>query len=93
MRTLITLIAAAAALGGCAARNPGFGDAIHQNLTAQIADPDAKYARRLPPASNGPRTALGQTRYEKGQVIQPTSTATTSISITGGSGGGAPGGN
>ena len=90
MRSSKILIVAAVAglLAACSHQNPGFGDAVHQNLTAQIADPDAKYARDLPPASSGSRTSLAQTRYQKGQVLQPANTSTTTMQM-GASGSGA----
>lgn len=79
----------AAALGLCAcAQNPAetemrlspdFGDAVRENLAAQIADPDAHYAGTLAPgASDGARIDLAQSRYEKNQVIQPSSTTASS---------------
>lgn len=76
---IIASIVAAAGLGGCAYKNPGFGDAVHQNLSAQIADPEARYARQLPPGSEGVRSAAGVVRYQKGQVIPPQTTATTTL--------------
>jgi hypothetical protein len=71
------MVAAGAILGGCTDSvtrlSPDFGVAVRQDMAAQIADPDAHYAGTPAPASNGARTSLAQSRYLKGQVIQPTS--------------------
>ncbi|MGE5566487.1 MAG: hypothetical protein ACM3YN_10095 [Parcubacteria group bacterium] len=79
---LLTIGLAALGLSGCVQAttvNPDFGVALRQNIAAQIADPAPRYQRTDPPASDGPRTALAQQRYEKGQVIQPEVTATTQV--------------
>ena len=78
---IIASIVAAAGLGGCAYKNPGFGDAVHQNLSAQIADPEARYARQLPPGAEGQRSAGAIVRYQKGQVTPPVTTATTTTGV------------
>jgi len=76
--------------------SPDFGDAERGNVAAQIADPDAHYAGvPAPGASNGARIGLAQTRYEKNQVVQPSSTTASSVASIGNAdngGGGAPGG-
>ncbi len=44
------------ALGGCAAQHdlmPDYGRSVRQNIASQTADPEAKYRRDLPAASNG----------------------------------------
>ncbi|HVZ92365.1 MAG TPA: hypothetical protein VG843_11995 [Rhizomicrobium sp.] len=73
----LALIAAGAVLGGCTqsvtSLSPDFGVALRQDIAAQIADPDAHYRGDPAPASNGARTSLSQSRYLKGQVIEPTS--------------------
>lgn len=68
--------------------SPDFGQAVRQDLAAQIADPDARYTGTPAPGSNGDRVELAQKRYAKGQVIQPT-TATASSPNASGNGGGA----
>lgn len=91
----LTVGLAALALSGCASEvhqeasetDPSFGRALHQNLAAQIADPAPNYSYDAPPASNGPRTAGAQTRYEAGQVTPP-ETQNTMSGIGGGGGGG-----
>ena len=55
-----------------------FGDAVREDVAGQIADPDAHYAGIPAPGSNGPRVGLAQTRYEKNDVIQPTTTTASS---------------
>jgi type IV pilus biogenesis protein CpaD/CtpE len=83
---LITIGLAALGLSGCVQAttvNPDFGVALRQNIAAQVADPAPRYDRTAPPASDGPRTALAQQRYEKGQVIQPDVQGTTTIRSSG----------
>jgi hypothetical protein len=73
--------------------SPDFGDAEREDMAAQIADPDAHYAGLPAPGSNGARVGLAQSRYEKNQVIQPSSTTASSASSIGNAdnGGGSPG--
>ena len=75
--------------------SPDFGDAVRENLAAQIADPDAHYTGTpAPGASDGARIDLAQTRYQKNQVIQPsTTTASSSRSIGNADNGGGGGDN
>ena len=71
--------------------NPDFGSALHQDLAAQIADPDAHYEGTPAPGAAGTRVGLAQKRYNNGQVIQPTGTTASSKSlgsIDNGAGGG-----
>ena len=95
------IIAAALGLSACAQNptqsemrmSPDFGDAVRENLAAQIADPDAHYVGTLAPgASDGARIDLAQTRYQQNQVIQPSSTTassrTTGSTDNGGAGAG-----
>lgn len=97
MKARITVVlVAGVALGGCVHSevnlSPDYGQAYRQDVKAQIADPDAQYKGTPAPGSNGARVGLAQKRYEKGQVIQP-STATASSSTgqidNGSQGGGA----
>lgn len=83
-------IAALLGLGACAQNpmqseirlSPDFGDAVRENLAAQIADPDPHYAGTLAPgASDGARIDLAQTRYQKNQVIQPANTTASSRTV------------
>lgn len=93
-KVLLTIGLAALGLTGCVQANtlnPDFGVALRQNIAAQVADPAPRYDRTDPPASDGPRTALAQQRYEKGEVIQPASQGTTQIRSSSGSGGGGSG--
>ena len=74
--------------------SPDFGDAVRENLAAQIADPDPHYVGTIAPgASDGARIDLAQTRYQKNQVIQPSTTTASSARSIGnadnGGGGGA----
>ena len=73
--------------------SPDFGDAVRENLAAQIADPDAHYVGTpAPGASDGARIDLAQTRYQQNQVIPPSSTTASSRTLgatDNGGGGGA----
>jgi hypothetical protein len=64
--------------------SPDFGDAMRENVAAQIADPDAHYAGvPAPGASNGARVGLAQSRYERNQVIEPSSTTASNAASIG----------
>jgi len=86
---LIIAAAATLALAGCAQTptdlSPDFGHAVRANLAAQIADPDARYARVLEPGGDGARAVLAATRYGKNQVVAPASASTSSVEMKGGS--------
>ena len=88
----VLMFAAVLGLGACAQNptesemrmSPDFGDAVRENLAAQIADPDAHYTGTpAPGASDGARIDLAQTRYQKNQVVQPSSTTASSASSIG----------
>ena len=87
MRSVIKIAAASAlaalALSACAQSRltlrEGFGREVRADLVAQVADPDAKYSGDPKPASNGSRASLAETRYEKGTVVEPASTTTTTV--------------
>ena len=83
-------------LSGCAQSSlrisPDFGNAVNQDIAAQIADPDAHYAGTPAPGSSGPRVGLAQKRYDTGTVIQPSSTTASSSSSIGNADNGANGG-
>ena len=84
---LLTIGLSALGLVGCVQAttvNPDFGVALRQNVAAQIADPAPRYDRTNPPASDGPRTALAQDRYQKGTVIAPQIETTSSAAGGGG---------
>ncbi|MET0545347.1 MAG: hypothetical protein ABWZ40_03470 [Caulobacterales bacterium] len=69
-------------LSGCAQTHlsKDFGVAIHQNLAAQVADPDAQYKGDPAPGSDGSRVGLAQSRYVKGETLQP-STAGAAVDV------------
>lgn len=86
-KTAIALLAAAStllSLAGCVQAQghmqPDFGQALRQDFAAQVADPDAAYARKTLPANSGARAALAQQRYVKDQVLQPSSQGTGAMS-------------
>jgi hypothetical protein len=95
---VMTLAGAGVLLASCADeggldrewRSMDFGRAVHEDMAAQIADPDAAY-KGPPPPANGARTELAQKRYEAGKVIQPNAPSSLA-QITGGGGGGGGGG-
>ena len=80
---LVVAMVAAALVSGCANTPPDqsslrlsddFGQAVTQDLAAQITDPDAGLHAGPPPPSDGARAALAQSRYQKNTVIQPSDT-------------------
>lgn len=82
------LCTAMVGLSGCTQStlriNPDFGDAVREDTVAQIADPDAHYAGTpAPGASDGQRIGLAQSRYEKNQVVQPSTTTASSVGSIG----------
>ena len=94
-RAAFVILCLGPALSACAQSSlrldPDFGKALHQDLAAQIADPDAHYEGTPAPGSAGTRVGLAQKRYSNGQVIQPTSTTASSRTLGGidnGAGGG-----
>jgi len=80
------LVAAAGGLSGCSSRHlsPDFGYVVHEDLVAQIADPQPHPEGKPAPGAIGTHVAAATFRYETGVVIQPV-TATTS-KVGGGSG-------
>jgi hypothetical protein len=91
---LCLLAVAGVALAACTTGrqhlSDDFGRSVREDLVAQIADPDARYAGDPAPASNGKRSALAQSRYERNAVIPPiASSVSGTMSIQGG-GSGAP---
>ena len=96
----ILMIAAMLGLGACAQNpmesemrmSPDFGEALRENLAAQIADPDPHYTGTLAPgASDGARIDLAQTRYQKNEVIRPATTTASGRSLGGSDNGGGGG--
>lgn len=92
---LLLISGAALSLTACAETHlrisPDFGEAVHQNVMAQTADPDAHYDGAPTAGSSGQRAASAQDRYNKGQVIQPAATSTSNATSGGsGQGGSAP---
>jgi hypothetical protein len=94
LRVLIACAGGALVLCGCASEvhlSRDFGFAIRQDEAAQIANPDARYTGTPTPGSDGVRNAAAETRYQKDEVIPPTSLSSTSaITSTGNAGQGQP---
>ena len=84
---LVTVLCLTPVLSACQESslrlNPDFGSALHQDIAAQIADPDAHYEGTPAPGSSGRRVGLAQKRYDTNQVVQPTTTTATSGSMSG----------
>jgi hypothetical protein len=95
---VMTLAGAGVLLASCADqggldrewRSMEFGRAVHEDMAAQIADPDAAY-KGPPPPENGARAELATKRYEAGKVINPQAPSSMA-QIQGGGGGGGGGG-
>src|SRR5579862_5982575 len=87
-RTALVLLAVAG-LTACSQSSlrisPDFGNAISQDVAAQIADPDAHYQGTPAPGSNGARVGLAQKRYETNTVVPP-SNLSASGNTSGGNG-------
>jgi hypothetical protein len=81
------IAAAASGLSGCVVsqihQSRDFGQAVSQNVVAQITDPNPRYPGPPPPAS-GARAVLAQTRYRTGTTIPPFAAA-SEVGISGSS--------
>jgi len=90
------VIAASTLLAGCVSPQhslePDFGRAVHNDIVAQVAEPEPRYERTIDPASNGMRSVAAIKRYESGQVIAPQAQSTSQVANSSGGGGGASGG-
>ncbi|OJU09595.1 MAG: hypothetical protein BGN86_13530 [Caulobacterales bacterium 68-7] len=67
--------------------HPSFGMAVRADVAAQIADPDANYANRPAPATDGRRLGLAMERYREGKVTKPTASASEVGEAAAGNGG------
>jgi hypothetical protein len=89
--TAVATAVLALALSGCAESRlniaDDYGHAVHQNIVAQVADPDAHYKGIPTPGSNGQRTSAAQDRYNHNSVTKPAATSTSNVGL---GGGGAP---
>lgn len=88
------LIILAAALGtaGCAT-DTGLGNAVRQNMAAQVIDPDPQHRGTPMEAGSGDRAALAMWRYRKGRVLDPKPSGAArpfEVGQTGAGAGGAP---
>jgi hypothetical protein len=84
------LLGAATLLSACETQlrdAPDFGEAVRQDVAAQIADPDARYAGAPAPGSNGARAAAAQDRYAHGKVTPPPVMTTSQVGGSAASGG------
>lgn len=52
--------------------------AVHEDMAAQIADPDARY-KGPPPPSNGPRAQVAHDKYKQDKVTPPNTESTRSV--------------
>ena len=90
------VLGAGLVLSGCAVSRlhiaDDYGQAVRQDLVAQVADPDAVYKGVPAPGSDGHRVGIAQGGYVRNSVVQPASTTTSNVSLGGGGGGGSGGG-
>jgi hypothetical protein len=91
---LVVALAGSSLLGGCIlspqhSLEPDYGRGVHNDIVAQIADPEPAYARKVEPAADGTRAVSANRRYLSGQVIQPQPQSTSQVAGSSG-GGGAP---
>jgi hypothetical protein len=88
--TMVVLMGAAVALGGCIQSrlhlSDDYGRAVRADTVAQIDDPDAKYVGLPEGGAHGRRVGLAQERYVEGKVIRPASTKTSQVQAGGSSG-------
>lgn len=77
------LVGCAAGLAGCIypeePLSPDLGRALHEDLVAQIANPEATYGP--PPPADGARSGLAMERYHTGKVIKPVPAAASDIGV------------
>jgi uncharacterized membrane protein YgcG len=69
-----------------------FGQAVREDLAAQIADPDPAWKNTPPPPSSALVSALAMTRYNTDKVKVPQGSSTQTQVSAGGGGGGGGGG-
>ena len=94
---VVAALAGSSLLGGCILMaqhplDPHYGQAVHNDIVAQVADPEAAYARKVEPAADGTRAVSANRRYLSGQVIQPVNQSTSQVAGAAPGGGGAPSG-
>lgn len=90
---LVAALAASSLLAGCLSPQhslePDYGRAVRNDIVAQVADPEPRYARKVEPAADGTRAVSANRRYLSGQVIPPVTQSTSQVAGSSG-GGGAP---
>lgn len=77
---IVMLMAAGLVLAAChhdMPIGPGFGNAVHHNNALHIVDPNPPLATNVKLEMEGKRAGLAIGRYETGDVIVPSSPATT----------------
>lgn len=93
---LVVAVCLSPALSACTQSSlrisPDFGNAVNQDLVAQIADPDARYLGTPAPGSSGMRVGLAQKLYDTNQVIPPAATTASGAGSIGKADNGAGGG-
>lgn len=94
-RINLRILVIALATSACAVTDTGLGNAVRQNMAAQVIDPDPQYRGTPVEAGSGARAALAMRRYREGRVIEPRVTGGSQrngIGNQNGAGGGAGGG-
>jgi type IV pilus biogenesis protein CpaD/CtpE len=84
MKLQATIVLAGLAVAGCNTPAdtplPEFGDAVRNNMAAQIIDPQPPENMQLPP-SDGVRRALMISRYQADKVEPPREPTTSTMQI------------
>jgi type IV pilus biogenesis protein CpaD/CtpE len=84
MKTRALVLVAGLALAACSTPantpRPEFGEAVRNNMAAQIIDPNPPADMALPP-SDGVRRALMIQRYQADQVETPQLPVTTTLGV------------
>ena len=84
-RVMIVTGAAALALGGCSAVDPGFGEALRYDMAIQTIDPDPVYPEDgAKPGDTGTVAAEASKRHRTNKVKPVESLSTSSVSSGGG---------
>ena len=78
-KSMLILAGMGLAVAGCAAVDPGFGEALRYDMAVQTVDPDPQYpADALQPGYHGEKAQKATDRYRKGTtkpVVQQSSSS------------------
>lgn len=82
MKRSIVALAALTLVAACTPTDrtsPGFGDAVRQNIAAQVINPDPYPADAAAPEHDGERARDAVQRYREDRVKRPVSQSTTTM--------------